>query len=53
MTNEDVVVRSSNDWDVPEPWEVVEIAADGGEVVVERTPTQDQARSKAAERKPA
>ena len=53
VTNESVVVPPSNDWDVPEPWEVVKVASDGAEVVVERTPTHDQARSKAAKQKTA
>ena len=49
MTKENLVVRSSTDWDVPEPWEVVSVAPDGAEVVVDRTPTQEGARSKAME----
>ena len=53
MTKENVVVRSSSDWDVPEPWEVVKIASDGTEIVVDRTSTQDQAHSKATEQKTA
>lgn len=48
MSREDVIVRKSNDWDVPEPWEVVEVT-DGAEVVVERTPTEGEAHTKAAE----
>ena len=51
MAKENVVVRSSEDWDIPEPWEVVSVASDGAEVVVERTPTQDEAHTKAAEQK--
>ena len=43
----DRLVRASSDWAIPEPWEVVEIARDGGETVVARTPTQQEAESKA------
>ena len=51
MAKETIVVRSSPDWDVPEPWEVVKVASDGAEVVVDRTSTQDEAASSAAEEK--
>ena len=51
MTKANVVVRSSSDWEVPEPWEVVRVSAEGAELVTNRTPTEDEAHSKAAEQK--